>query len=226
MDPHVPRSEFDKSRPSRLTRAAIVTGTLVIGVLPLSLGSAAPDVFNVELVVFRYNGAVASPENWDVVAPPGAATGAVPQADQTATLNSAPADAVVRALSPAQFQLAGTEAAVRRNSSYEPITHFGFRIIASERAAGNLVRVEPLVDAASGLTGTLTLERARFLHLALDLTYTTSNPPARLFAPGATPASVAFHMHQDRRMRPFERHYFDHPAFGVVAIVSPVGGGD
>jgi hypothetical protein len=37
-------------------------------------------------------------------------------------------------------------------------------------------------------------------------------------------------MHQDRRMRPFERHYFDHPAFGVVAIITPVitnsGAGD
>jgi hypothetical protein len=88
------------------------------------------------------------------------------------------------------------------------------------------VRVEPLVEGTSGLTGTVTLERGRFLHLALELGYTTANPPAALLPSGTAPAPVTFRIRQDRRMRPFERHYFDHPAFGVVAIVTPVAGAD
>jgi hypothetical protein len=29
---------------------------------------------------------------------------------------------------------------------------------------------------------------------------------------------------QVRRVRSFERHYFDHPAFGVIAMVAPLTG--
>jgi hypothetical protein len=34
--------------------------------------------------------------------------------------------------------------------------------------------------------------------------------------------TVTFSLNQVRRVRPFERHYFDHPAFGVIAMISPV----
>jgi len=185
----------------------------------------APDsAFNVELVVFRYNGLVASPEIWDTGPAAAAAPGTSTAGGAAAPVN--PSAESVRPLSPGQFQLAGTENALRRNSSYELIAHFGFRVVPGDLDAGTPVNIEPLVDAATGLTGTVTLERGRYLHLALDLNYTTANPPAKLLAPGAPPGPLTFHLHQDRRMKSFERDYFDHPAFGVVAIVTPVGGGD
>jgi hypothetical protein len=200
-----------------LCLAAVVAALSISG---RSSAAPAADAFNVELVVFRYEGTVSSPENWDVAAP----TDAAPATPATPDASSAPD--IIRPLNPAQFQLTGTESALRRNPSYEPIAHFGFRVTPGERDTGTPVRVESLVDPASGLTGTVTLERGRFLHLALDLAYTTSTPPARLLAPNAAPGSVTFWIHQDRRMKPFERHYFDHPAFGVVTIVTPVGGSD
>jgi hypothetical protein len=208
------------SAPVWLALAACLAAANLHGATP-----AADSQFNVELVVFRYNGTIASPERWDT---------ATVQADSltgTTGTNSAapavnPAADVIRPLNPAQFQLAGTESALRRNSSYELLAHFGVRVLPGELDAGTAVHIEPLVDAASGLTGTVTLERGRFLHLALDVNYTTANPPAKLLAPGAQPGPLTFRLHQDRRMKPFERHYFDHPAFGVVAIVTPVGGGD
>jgi hypothetical protein len=193
--------------------AGLIAALSVAGPSP---AAPATDSFNVELVVFRYEGAVASEENWDVAVPANAA----PSADAGAAPDA------IRPLSPAQFQLTGTESALRRNPNYEPIAHFGFRVTPGDRDTGTPVHIESLVDAASGLTGTVTLERGRFLHLALDLAYTTSTPPARLLAPNAAPGPVTFWIHQDRRMKPFERHYFDHPAFGVVAIVTPVGGSD
>jgi hypothetical protein len=218
-----------------LTRLAPVRAWLMIRIpLALATGLAAaqlpaatpaPDsAFNVELVVFRYNGLVASPEIWDSGPATAAATEVAPTA--SAAASASPAAESVRPLLPSQFQLAGTENALRRNPSYEPIAHFGFRVVPGERDAGTPVHVEPLVDAASGLTGTVTLERGRYLHLALDLNYTTANPPAKLLAPGGPPGPLTFHMHQDRRMKSFERDYFDHPAFGVIAIVTPVGGSD
>lgn len=181
-----------------------------------------------ELVVFRYNGTVVSPENWDTVMQPDVVDPdvAAPPADADAGANVSASADVVRPLSTAQYQLAGTESALRRNGSYEPIAHFGYRVTTAERDDGTPVRVQALLPAANGLAGTVTLQRGRFLHLGLDLTYTTQSPPAKLLAPNATPGSLTFHLHQNRRMRPFERHYFDHPAFGVVAIITPVGGSD
>jgi hypothetical protein len=210
--------------------AVLATATVLASFLTSDAGSASPtdNIFNVELVVFRYNGAVASPESWDVTPPPGTAALTAQPADSNQADASAQPD-IIRPLNPAQFQLSGTEAALRRNASYLPLAHFGFRLVAGDREAGTPVHIETMVDAASGLTGTVTLERGRFLHLAVDLTYTTANPLPALLPPNTQPAPVAFQMHQDRRMRPFERHYFDHPAFGVVAIITPVtpaGGND
>ena len=213
-----------KAKLSRIAALSPRAHGLCAGLLLFGFASAAPspDTFNVELVIFRYNGTVASPENWDVAETP------LPQNPDTisagADTNAPPQS--VRPLSAAQFQLAGTETALRRNSAYEPIAHFGYRVKTSEPDSGTPVRVESLADAASGLSGTVTLQRGRFLHLALDLAYTTASPPAILAAAGAAPGPKTFHLHQDRRMRPFERHYFDHPAFGVVAIITPVGGSD
>jgi hypothetical protein len=52
----------------------------------------------------------------------------------------------------------------------------------------------------------------------MTLNYTTSNPPAGLSAaPGTT-----FVLSESRRVKSFERNYFDHPAFGVIALVTPV----
>jgi len=197
---------------------------LCAGLLLFGFASAAPsaDTFNVELIIFRYNGTVASPENWEVPDP------AIPQNPDTTSAGadaSSPPDSV-RPLSAAQFQLGATESALRRNSTYEPIAHFGYRVKTSEPDSGTPVRVESLADGASGLAGTVTLQRGRFLHLALDIAYTTAGPPAKIVAADTTPGPMTFHLHQDRRMRPFERHYFDHPAFGVVAIITPVGGSD
>jgi Peptidoglycan-binding protein, CsiV len=194
------------------------------------LAGTSDTTFNVELVVFRYNGTVASPENWNVA--PSPLPSSVPSPSGAAPPNQSFTSTpdTIRPLNPAQFQLSGTETTLRRNSIYVPLAHFGFRLVAGEREAGTAVRIEPMVDAASGLSGAVTLERGRFLHLALDLTYTTADPPAKLLAAGAQPGPLTFQMHQDRRMRLFERHYFDHPAFGVVAIITPVitnsGAGD
>jgi Peptidoglycan-binding protein, CsiV len=216
-DDRVQRLQLKGPFLTRLGSAAIASGLLA-----LNLGAAAPatDTFSVELLVFRYHGSVASPENWDAAMPspavPAATIAGNPTADAAAEADT------IRPLGPGQFQLAGTETALGRNANYEPIAHFGFRIVASDRDTGIPVRIEPLVDSASGLSGSVTLERGRFLHLAVDLTYTTANPPANLLLANTPSGPVPFRIHQDRRIRPFERHYFDHPAFGIITIVTPV----
>jgi hypothetical protein len=80
--------------------------------------------------------------------------------------------------------------------------------------------VQRLGIDAPGLTGTIFLERGQYLHLGMSLNYAMPNPPAGLGAATGT----AFVMNTNRRIRFYERNYYDHPAFGVIALVTPAGG--
>ena len=37
----------------------------------------------------------------------------------------------------------------------------------------------------------------------------------------AAPPGTVFMLNESRRVKRFERNYFDHPAFGVIALVTP-----
>lgn len=63
------------------------------------------------------------------------------------------------------------------------------------------------VGLGGGLAGTVILERGQFLHLGFDLRYTEGDR--------------SWHLNEVRRVRPNERQYFDHPALGVIAVVTP-----
>ena len=71
-----------------------------------------------------------------------------------------------------------------------------------------------------GLSGTVFLERGQWLHLGMTLTYAMPSPLPGLGAAPDTP----FTINESRRVRFYERNYFDHPAFGVIALVSPAQG--
>ena len=62
----------------------------------------------------------------------------------------------------------------------------------------------------------MALERGVYLHLVLDLRYAMSDPPSGLDAPPGT----VFVLDESHRVRLKERNYFDHPAFGVIALVT------
>jgi hypothetical protein len=91
----------------------------------------------------------------------------------------------------------------------------GYRVVAhgawvqTPSAWGSRVGV-PLEEAGlagQGLSGVVHLERGQYLHLGVNLTLGGSGGTLR--------------MNELRRVRLNERQYFDHPAFGVIAVVSP-----
>lgn len=67
------------------------------------------------------------------------------------------------------------------------------------------------VGLGGGLSGTVILERGQYLHLGFDLKYTEGDR--------------TWVLNEVRRVRPNERQYFDHPALGVIAIVTPAAAG-
>jgi len=46
------------------------------------------------------------------------------------------------------------------------------------------------------------------------------DPPTSLNAPPGT----TFVMNETRRVRFYQRNYYDHPAFGVIALITPARG--
>jgi hypothetical protein len=63
-----------------------------------------------------------------------------------------------------------------------------------------------------GLSGLVYLERGTYLHLGLSLRYA-----------GAS-GGAGYALNETRRVKFYEKNYYDHPAFGVIALVTPAQG--
>lgn len=73
-------------------------------------------------------------------------------------------------------------------------------------------------QADATVDGTITVSLKRYLHLKADLAYININGSG-FFSDEEAP--VVFRMTESRRMRSKEIHYFDHPKFGMLALITP-----
>ncbi len=148
-----------------------------------------------------------------------------------------------RVLRGEELKLADAYTRLDRLEAYRPLLHAGW----SQEALGE-TETAPLELSRLGSfnpTGTIQLHLQRFLHLTLDLDYRfaprglayfESERAARAFetpaAPGRTASSDSaelseielaphYYIEENRRTRSGELNYFDHPAFGVLMLVTP-----
>ena len=148
-----------------------------------------------------------------------------------------------RVLRGEELQLADAYARIQRLGAYRPLLHAGW----SQEALGE-TETAPLELSRLGAvnpTGTIQLHLQRFLHLTLDLDYRfaprrlpyfESQIVARAIEPPAAPGRRAssgsaglseiklaphYYIEENRRTRSSELNYFDHPAFGVLMLVTP-----
>jgi hypothetical protein len=189
--------------------------TLLTGALALAWLAPAPaqqqqkghTLYRVELLVFR---ATTPPSGEDWSAAPGyRGFGGDPAATTDVTGASAPG--VVKVYGPDRYQLGGTAARLRTSGTYQPVAHAAWLQTATPWGRHVGISLADLGVRAPELSGTVYLERGTLLHLGLDL---------RL---GAAPV---YQLGELRRVKFNEKHYFDHPAFGAIAIVSPVTGAE
>ncbi len=155
----------------------------------------------VEVLVFR-NSAVGASEDWD--APPSGrgfgnenTRGGTPQ--------------VLRVLPSSDYRLASVETTLRNGGAWRPLAHAAWVQTAAAWGTHIGIALSDIGISVPGLSGSIYLERATYLHLGVDL---------RLSGGGPTYA-----IDEMRSIKFNERQYFDHPAFGVIAIVSPVQAG-
>jgi len=202
--------------------------------------AGGPTVYNIEMIVFRASSALGTPEDWnsettrgglvpptdtDSAAPAAPAPAAPPPAAPAPAAATAAADttALNRAVHPlaaADFQLNEIESRLRNSGTYVPVAHVAWSQTASPWGDHAGVPLQALGIDAPGLSGTVSLERGQFLHLGLALNLEMEKPPEGL---GAAPGTI-FVLRDMQRVRFYERNYFDNPAFGAIALVTPAQG--
>jgi hypothetical protein len=198
----------------RLRILAVTLAAALTCVLPARAEESAGPVYNIELIVFRATSAQSGAENWSEEA------GARSIAGDESASGSSQVGRFVALLPPSVYQLNDLENRLRASGSYLPVAHVAWSQTASAwgtRAGFPLARLG--IDVP-GLSGNVFLERGQFLHLGLSLSWAMAAPPDGLGAAPGTP----FTLNETRRVRFYERNYYDHPAFGVIALVTPSQG--
>lgn len=200
---------MSSSARSRLRTLIILVAFALAGLLPRAALPQTPSatVYTVEIIVFRNLTGAGGPEDWSAKPIPRAPD----QPDSPVT------GRFVASVRANQFQLGEVAARLRNSSSYQPIAHFAWQQTASSWGSRAGFPVSRLAGDIPGLSGNIYLEAGTYLHLGMTLNYQTSNPPAGL---GAEPGTV-FTIAESRRVKRYERNYYDHPAFGVIALVTP-----
>ncbi len=195
-----------------LTAALLITLFAALPAVPQETGGG--NVYNIEILVFRTTQALGGAENWNVP----------PSRNYDATGESADSSRqvgrFVSALNPSQYQLTPLENKLRSTGLYAPVAHVAWSQTASDWGTRAGFTVQKLGIDVPGLTGTVFLERGQFLHLGMSLAYAPENPPGGM---GAGPGTT-FNLSESRRIRFYERNYYDHPGFGVITLVTPAQG--
>jgi hypothetical protein len=169
--------------------------------------------YDVELVIFQHLGAGESPESWGLESSAAGERMSIPDEEPTpfSAQSTAPAPtASFPALAPSKYKLTAVAETLRRSRKYRPLAHLGWTQPGFPRNQAKYFPLSSLVDPSTGAVGQAALSRGRYLHLTLDL----------MFAPPEE-GGQRYVLRQTRRMRSNERHYFDHPKFGVIAIITP-----
>ena len=182
---------------------------LVAASLPPANAQNAPNarVYTIELIVFRNMSGAGGQEDWSVK----------PVARSPDTPEAPMAGKFVQSVPASQFQLNDVAQKLASTSNYQPIAHFAWQQTASSWGSRAGFTVAKLAGSAPGLSGIVYLESGSYLHLGMALNYQTSNPPPGL---GAAPGT-SFTLNEARRVRVDKLSYYDHPAFGVIALVTP-----
>jgi Peptidoglycan-binding protein, CsiV len=203
----------------RTLTLALATFALLVPPLPAAAaeetaaGAPSP-VYNIEIIVFRAAGALGGSEDWSAEADTRSVAG------EESAGGSMQVGHFVAALPSSVWQLTEIENRLRASGTYVPVAHTAWSQTASSWGTRAGFSVQRLGVEVPGLSGSVFLERGQFLHLGVSLTYAIPSPPAGLGAAPGTP----FTINESRRVRFYERNYFDHPAFGVIALVTPAQG--
>jgi Peptidoglycan-binding protein, CsiV len=205
----------------RITAFALLAALLASASAPMhaqdtpAAAPAAGTVYNIEMIIFRATGAPGPAENWGVQG-----VSARTIAGDESSSGTSQVGHFIGVLPSSDWQLTDLEGKLRASGAFVPVAHVAWSQTASSWGTRAGFPLSRLGAGAEGLSGTVFLEHGQFLHLGMTLSYAEAAPPASLGAAPGTP----FMINETRRVRFYERNYFDHPAFGVITLVTPAQG--
>ena len=171
--------------------------------------------YDIEIVIFRAKVGLGQPENWAAETTANATV-----AGGEAGSGSSRVGKLLAVLPGSDYRLTAIDSRLRTSGTYEPVAHAAWVQTASAWGTHSGFPLDSLGINVPGLSGVIFLERGEFLHLGMALNYTMQDPPSGLNAPPGT----TFAMNETRRVRFYQRNYYDHPAFGVIALITPARG--
>ena len=176
----------------------LLTSASLLALAPIGLAQPASSAsaYTIEVIVFRNNG------------PREAGIGGTPPLRGAEESDTPPAAAqigrYISATPAARLRLAGLRQKMSAGG-YRILAHAGWTQTASSWGSRTGIPLETLGVAAPGLSGNFLLERGSLLHFGMNLRYQPDE-------------STIHELSELRRVRFEERHYYDHPGIGVIAV--------
>jgi hypothetical protein len=181
--------------PLLLLQSPVVSAAAAVSGNP----STNTSVYQVEVVIFR---SIAPPANEDLSKP------AEGRGFEGSVASGIAPPTLVRKLDASQMQLGNIAARLRSSGAWQVLAHAGWIQTATDWPKHVGLDLADLGLAAHDLRGSIYLERGQqYLHFGVDLHL------------GDEPG---WSLSELRKVKYNEKNYFDHPGFGVIAIVSPV----
>ena len=120
-----------------------------------------------------------------------------------------------------EYKLLDEAAALRRSSGFRPLAHIAWRQVAADRNLAKPIRLPASEKTKTGayIDGKVKLSLGRYLHLDLNLQFHEVLGTDLFEQPEFDIPEIR--LEEKRRMRSRKLHYFDHPRFGVLAIITP-----
>ncbi len=135
------------------------------------------------------------------------AVGESPASDSTQATG---AGADIAATSISAGKLTDAASRLRSSGTYRVLGHAAWTQVPAPWNSRRGVSLEQ-VGLGNGISGNVILERGQYLHLGFDLQYAEDGR--------------RWVINEVRRVKVNERQYYDHPALGVIAIITPAGNG-
>ncbi len=173
-------------------------------------GALAQRLYDVEIIVFSHNTGQDLGETWQQ------------PVDGAGRARGQFQDNRFTELSSSRYRLEPVRYSLQSEGAYTVLFHRAWRQQAS--SPSNIADY-PLHsfsnEANSSVEGAISLVRGRYLHLDVDLLLMKAAggaPGQYSDGPGNTPA---YRLREKRRIKSSELQYFDHPRFGLIAMVTP-----
>ncbi|MEO0365059.1 MAG: CsiV family protein [Pseudomonadota bacterium] len=202
----------------------------------------APE-FEVEVIVFEYvSGAVGAREDWQYIDTGRdrvqAQIGAMQSQsalsftdsddnessmeDEETEPEGEPKPLIWRPIASEQRNLTETFARMRNSRDYRPLLYAAWTQTVYGETDKTTLALDRVTNVPGGLNASASLYVERFLHLTLDLELAK---PAGMKDPNDSGSrTVTYRLAEKRKMRSGETHFFDHPRFGAVALISKPSG--